>query len=65
MNIETFTSTRILFISSSRTTHYGLRQIKVLGAKIWNRLPQNIRLDNITIAIFSKELKRYLLEQAF
>ena len=65
MNLETFSSTRTLFIPSSRTTHYGLRQTKVLGAKIWNGLPQNIRLDDITIAIFSKELKRYLLEQAF
>ena len=52
--------TRTLFIPCSRTTYYGLKRTKVLGAKIWNGLPMNLRTDDLTFSIFSKEIKKYL-----
>ncbi len=32
-----------LFIPFARTTHYGLNSIKVIGPKIWNEIPTDIR----------------------
>ena len=33
---------------SVRTIHYGLRQLKVNGPRIWNVLPQPTNIKNIT-----------------
>ena len=38
-HFEDYTITRTLFIHSARTSHYGLKLTRVLGAKIWNSLP--------------------------
>ena len=57
--------TRTLFIPSSRTTHYGLKQTKVLGAKIWNTLPNHLRMDDMSLPTFSKSLKKHLMEQNY
>ena len=35
-----------LFIPSARTSHYGLKLIKVQGPKIWNEIPSLIRTIN-------------------
>ena len=32
-----------LFIPFARTTHCGINSIKVMGPKIWNEIPNNIR----------------------
>ena len=61
VSIENEISTRTLFIPSSRTTHYGLKMTKVIGPKIWNSLPPQLRLDNITLLAFTKELRNILL----
>ena len=53
-------STNNLSIPFGRTTHYGLKQIKVSGPKIWNSLPLDIR--NIKSLIkFKNSVKNYLL----
>ena len=62
-NFDDNLNTRTLFIQNVRTTRYGLKQTKVLGAKIWNDLPSNLGMDNITIVTFSKELKKHLIDQ--
>lgn len=42
VNIESEIQTRTLFIPTSRTSHYGLKLTKVIGAKIWNKLPPKL-----------------------
>ena len=58
---DTLINTKNIFIQTARTSHYGLKKIKVQGAKIWNKLPPNIRI-NTSFGLFNKELKRHLLE---
>ena len=48
-----------LFVPYVRTTHYGLRSIKVLAPKIWNRTPSIIRkaISRTSFAIaFKKDI---------
>ena len=45
-----------LFIPYGRTTHYGLKSIKIQGSKIWNEIPLNIREIN-SRNLFNKKLK--------
>ena len=53
--------TNNLFIPTARTSHYGLKLIKVQGPKIWNDIPPSIR--NITVSnIFITKLKKSNLE---
>ena len=47
------------FIPFARTTHYGKNSIKVVGPKIWNEIPDNIR------AIKSKKGFLYKLKQYY
>ena len=59
-NISTQESTNNLSIPFGRTTHYGLKQIKVNGPKIWNSLPINLR-NTESFLNFKKSIKNYLL----
>ena len=59
-DIPDLVTTRTLFVPYSRTTHYGLKQIKVLGPKIWNNIPPLIR-NNSSIKFFLKKLKNSLI----
>ena len=61
VSIENEILTRTLFIPTSRTTHYGLKLTKVIGPKIWNAIPPQLRVDNITLQAFTKELRSTLL----
>ena len=59
IDIDNTLITRTLFIPSVRTTHYGLKSLKVQGPKIWNSLPPLLRnIENVKI--FIKQLKEYL-----
>ena len=53
-------TTRTLFVPFSRTMHYGLKQLKIQGPKIWNNIQPLIR-NNTSIKIFLKELKNSIL----
>ena len=54
-------NTKNLFIPTARTSLYGLKKIKVHGAKLWNVLPPNIRI-NTSFSLFNTELKRHMLK---
>ena len=58
---DTLVNTKNIYIQTARTSHYGLKKIKIQGAKIWNKLPPTIRIKN-SISLFNKELKRYFVE---
>ena len=51
-----------IFIPYCRTTYYGLRSIKILGAKIWNSIPLNIK-EITSRNLFSKTLKKIYLSE--
>ena len=54
--------TRTLFVPFARTTYYGLKLTKVLGSKLWNNLPPLLRINNLTLSIFIKNLKKHLID---
>ena len=60
-NYQNLIKTRTLFVPTARTTHYGLKLLKVQGSKIWNELPPLLRISD-HINNFIKELKIILLE---
>ena len=60
VSIDNSVLTRTLFIPTARTSHYGLKLLKVLGPKIWNKLPSSLRIKG-TINSFLKELKNILI----
>jgi len=62
VDIDKSITTRTLFIPTSRTTHYGLKLTKVLGAKLWNNLPSFLRVDNLSLQPFLRNLKTYLID---
>ena len=62
VDINNSTCTRTLFIPIARTTHYGLKLIKVLGPKLWNKLPSLIRVENMTYSSFINKLKIHLID---
>ena len=43
-----------LFIPFARSTHYGLKSVKVQGPKIWNMLPPDIRKISSTRCFINK-----------
>ena len=49
-----------LFVPYARTTHYGLKSIRVKGPTIWNNVPYNIRSIEFRNT-FKKELKKYFV----
>ena len=55
-NIINSDLTRTLFIPTARTTHYGLKLIKVQGPKMWNKLPPLLRKHD-SLNSFIKDLK--------
>ena len=55
-------NTKHLFIQIARTLHYGLKQIKVQGAKIWNDLPPYTRIIT-SLGSFNTKLYRHLVEK--
>ena len=63
INIDENLNTRTLFEQSARTTRYGLKQTKILGAKVWNELPPILRKDDVTLVTFMKELKLFFIIQ--
>ena len=53
-------NTRNLYIPKARTTHYGLKKIKVQAPRIWNKIPLFIRIKT-SITQFTVALKNYLV----
>ena len=51
-----------LFIISARTTHYGLKLLKVSGPKIWNLIPNHIRSTQ-SVYSFKRILKKHMIAQ--
>ena len=51
-----------LFILNARTTHYGLKLLKVSGPKIWNLIPNHIRSIQSGCS-FKRILKKHLIAQ--
>ena len=60
IDINNLTTTNNLFIPIARTSHYGLKKIKVHGPKIWNDLPPPLRIKN-SYGSFINGLKSYLI----
>ena len=60
-NKDSQESTNKLTIPFGRTTHCGLKQIKVNGPRIWNSLPLAIRNTN-SLLKFKNSIKNNLLE---
>ena len=53
-------NTNNLFVPYARTTHYGLKSIRVKGPTIWNNVPYNIRSIEFRNT-FKRELKKYFV----
>ena len=60
VNIQNFVTTRTLFVPTARTSHYGLKLLKVQGPKIWNKLPSELRTCT-SIYDFIKKHKNILI----
>ena len=54
-------STKNLFILTARTSHYGLKKIKVLGPKIWNSLLPEVRVIS-SFGLFKVKLNRHMVQ---
>ena len=60
-NIHTYkTRSKNLFVPLARTSNYGLKLMKVNGPKIWNTIPNDIRLA-LSLLSFKKLIKKYLI----
>ena len=60
VNIENSVETRTLFVSTVRTSNYGLKLLKVMGPRIWNSLPPLLRI-NESLNSFIEKLKIILI----
>ena len=60
IDIENLVNSNDLFILYGRTTHYGLKLLKVYGPKLWNLIPNNIRCKP-SVYSFANHLKRYMI----
>ena len=60
INLEKSRYTNNLFIPTARTSHYGLKLIKVQGPKIWNEIPPTRNI--ISSNIFIKKYKQIFLQ---
>ena len=60
VNIENSVETRTLFVSTARTSNYGLKLLKVMGPRIWNSLPSLLRI-NESLNSFIEKLKIILI----
>ena len=54
-------STNNLFVPYARTSYYGLRSLKIGGAKIWNNLPCQLRDLSSSRLCFKKALFTHLM----
>ena len=61
-DIDNAINSNNLFIINARTTHYGLKLLKVSGPKIWNLIPNRIRSTR-SVCSFKRYLKKHLLAQ--
>ena len=64
IDIDNLITSNNLFIPTSRTTHYGLKSLKVHGPKIWNSIPPLIRAKT-SPKCFIKELQNYFISLLF
>ncbi|XP_068674667.1 uncharacterized protein [Montipora foliosa] len=55
----------LLKIPKSRTFSFGDRMFSAAAPRLWNSLPDNIRLNNSSIDDFKRNLKTYLFKLAF
>ena len=55
----------LLKIPKSRTSSFGDRMVGAAAPRLWNSLPDNIRLNNSSIDDFKRSLKTYLFKLAF
>ena len=55
----------LLKIPKSRTSRFGDRMLGAAAPRLWNSLPDNIRLNNSSIDDFKRSLKTYLFKLAF
>ena len=60
VDIDNDITTRTLKIPTARTTHCGLKLLKVQGSKIWNKLPPSLRIVE-SLNSFIKEYKKKLI----
>ena len=60
IDIDNLKTTNNLFIPTARTTHYGLKSLKVQGPKIWNVITPLVRIITSPKG-FIKELKTYFM----
>ena len=61
-DIDNVINSNNLFIINARTTHYGLKLLKVSGPKIWNLIPNQIRSTE-SVCFFKRYLKKHLIAQ--
>ena len=59
-DIEIGLNSNNLFLINARTTHYGLKLLKVSGPKIWNTIPNLIR-SNQSVVSFKHHFKKHLM----
>ena len=59
-DIDNAINSNNLFIINARTTHYGLKLIKVSGHKIWNLIPNQIRSSQSATS-FKLLFKKHLI----
>ena len=54
----------VLVVPRSRTLRYGERRFSVIGAKVWNNLPRNMR-DIRDFTLFLSQLKTFLYRRHY
>jgi len=54
--------TKKLFIPFARTTNYGLKQLTVNGPRIWNALPDYIRIEE-SLLVFLRNIKNFFISE--
>ena len=51
-----------LFAPSANTSNYGLKQLKISGPRIWNKLPSDLK-NVSSLNVFLKKLKLYYVSK--
>ena len=49
----------------TKTRRFGPRSIRVLGPVVWNSLPKDIRVPELSLERFKSMLKTHLFRQAY
>jgi len=55
----------MLSVPRSKTVFYGDKSFPVAGPRLWNSLPDNLRLHSQSIDSFKSQLKTYLFKRSF